>query len=731
MTLAQSTRYKLHQPVVLTSDFIVTFPLFSINDVIVYVDGTETGLFSVTATFSNGRADNAVVTLNDAVTDVDVELFGARAPRRENQYLGNSPRLADNLQNDVDAVTAVQQEQSRDFQSSLRVSPQSPITRPLSGDAAARANKTIAFSVDGLGLEAGPDLDTIGRAQEFAERSEAAATNAALGTPYGFAEVDDLLTDTSLSYVAGANLVVVAPGQYVLAGGFRYQVAASAATDHELTTAGGVKLYSNDPIYRPEAFGWKDGDDLASYLTAFFASNRPYFELAHGANAVLGSEVSVQLDAASTDKILYLHGSTITHTDASAKVRAYQLINRADNPRLAVYGGNVVLTGTSATEAGWHVQNARRCVWYDHTVWGSIDGGTNEGQGWLIENANLAGGVDAYCERTLFSGCGGRYLRNVINLHTSGGVNGGLSFARTIVRDLSITGGVTDKEAIKISSSVASLAVASANSYTIGETVTQGAASGTIEGWAEANDVVFVNVTTGTFDTSGPATGATSGHAPTPTNVVSNRLPNVYDSVFRGLHGNLNDGAILMSIGGGMRSTVISDIGIEAAPGNTAYLFRNKNNWTYNRPVIDLPDIYRSGYSAQIETNWSAPTSKQAAARNVMNGLRLYPSDQVPDTDDGVIAFADGTGWNPDGIGSGDGGKGVFAWQSGEWQRLIGHVQTTTAAMGGISNSINTTGKFFGKSVWCSTDNEEYRALGATAGSNWKKMSDGTTITPA
>lgn len=76
-----------------------------------------------------------------------------------------------------------------------------------------------------------------------ATTASAAAVNAALGTPYGFETVPLLVADVVMSYTAGAGLEVVTSGQYILAGGWRYKVAASGATDHHLTTAGGVKLY--------------------------------------------------------------------------------------------------------------------------------------------------------------------------------------------------------------------------------------------------------------------------------------------------------------------------------------------------------------------------------------------------------------------------------------------------------------------------------------------------------
>ena len=64
----------------------------------------------------------------------------------------------------------------------------------------------------------------------------------------GFATVADLLADTETEYTTG---------QVLLAGGFRYEVADAGASDHHLTTAGGVKLYvlQNSQGYNVKAFG--------------------------------------------------------------------------------------------------------------------------------------------------------------------------------------------------------------------------------------------------------------------------------------------------------------------------------------------------------------------------------------------------------------------------------------------------------------------------------------------
>lgn len=57
-----------------------------------------------------------------------------------------------------------------------------------------------------------------------------------------FQSVSALIADERLAYVNGAAFIRVDAGAIIDAGGFLYEVAASDATDHHVTTAGGVKL---------------------------------------------------------------------------------------------------------------------------------------------------------------------------------------------------------------------------------------------------------------------------------------------------------------------------------------------------------------------------------------------------------------------------------------------------------------------------------------------------------
>lgn len=58
-------------------------------------------------------------------------------------------------------------------------------------------------------------------------------------------------------------------------------------------------------------------------------------------------------------------------------------------------------------------------------------------------------------------------------------------------------------------------------------------------------------------------------------------------------------------------------------------------------------------------------------------------------------------------------------------------VTATAAALGDLTNAINTTGKFAGKQVWDSTNNVPLWAKGATAGAVWIDGAGTTVITPA
>lgn len=176
MTLAFDSRYKLYQPTVETTQFIVPFPIYSISDLRVVIGGVDRLDFTVAATFSGSVSTDAVITIVSGVAaGVDVEIYGDRLPRADSQYIANSPNLAAQLALDVDRLAAVQQEQRRDYGRTLKVS---------AGTAISELNilpgQLIKYKDDGTGF-IGADQQIVVSALEnsYAVRNVANATQAA------------------------------------------------------------------------------------------------------------------------------------------------------------------------------------------------------------------------------------------------------------------------------------------------------------------------------------------------------------------------------------------------------------------------------------------------------------------------------------------------------------------------------------------------------------------------
>lgn len=130
--------------------------------------------------------------------------------------------------------------------------------QPVNGilTAAIAAAAAAAVSEDNA---AGSEANAAVSASSASLSEEAAASSAALAASiagYNFDTVANLLADTNIGYT-GTN--IVATGDIVEAQGFRYSVAASGASDHHVTTAGGVKLYVLSGVdgYNVLAFGAK------------------------------------------------------------------------------------------------------------------------------------------------------------------------------------------------------------------------------------------------------------------------------------------------------------------------------------------------------------------------------------------------------------------------------------------------------------------------------------------
>lgn len=170
---------------------------------------------------------------------------------------------------------------------------------------------------DGDRIRSGPTAAQIEEAQSYATQAAAArdgaansATQAALYDGPWLRDVAALLADVTLAYGPGASGVATGNIVRTRAEGFAYEAAASDATDHHVTTAGGVKLYVL-PVgggFDVRAFGAVgDGatDDTAAFQVAANAARA--FHLAPGKIYRIAGTVNV-----ANPLTIDGHGATIT-----------------------------------------------------------------------------------------------------------------------------------------------------------------------------------------------------------------------------------------------------------------------------------------------------------------------------------------------------------------------------------------------------------------------------------
>ena len=152
-----------------------------------------------------------------------------------------------------------------------------------------------------------------------------------------------LLADTALSY----SNVTVGDSIRTREEGFAYEVAASSATDHHVTTAGGVKLYvvpvigGNGQCFTVRQFGGQEDTDITTVLQATINAAL-YNELRGGDNYL--QDVLVDLNKATISSTIYV-GYGVSTADGGTGRRTIDVIGLGD-----MYTGDAdVHKGTALT----------------------------------------------------------------------------------------------------------------------------------------------------------------------------------------------------------------------------------------------------------------------------------------------------------------------------------------------------------------------------------------------
>ena len=212
---------------------------------------------------------------------------GAAILDRVTSIIRNGRFASEAMDTDLDRWIIIAQELARETARSWKA----PYGQ-TGGAIVAGAVGTVPKFDDAGNLVEGPDGSEIEHAQDYAEQAltdrmlAQAAADRAESAASSFSEIRTnfktvpvLQANTTMKYSGSGSDVIVGAGDIVTAQGFRYQVAAFAATDHHVETAGGVKLYALPDARGLVAIAQVGGvagaaDSSSALVTAFKASSK-------------------------------------------------------------------------------------------------------------------------------------------------------------------------------------------------------------------------------------------------------------------------------------------------------------------------------------------------------------------------------------------------------------------------------------------------------------------------
>ncbi|MGN7770771.1 hypothetical protein [Phyllobacterium sp. 22552] len=149
VTITPSERFTPYTPVVPTTAFPVNFPIFDPDDVKLLLNGEEVTGITVTATFIEGIATDAVVNVMGSGIIGEVIVVGVRMPRRTDQYQAGRPLTMGDHNYSLNRLTIENQEQRRDLSRSLKLSIGAGTIPDLP---TAEAGKVLGWNSDGTAI---------------------------------------------------------------------------------------------------------------------------------------------------------------------------------------------------------------------------------------------------------------------------------------------------------------------------------------------------------------------------------------------------------------------------------------------------------------------------------------------------------------------------------------------------------------------------------------------------
>lgn len=498
------------------------------------------------------------------------------------------------------------------------------------------------------------------------------------------------------------------------AGGYRYEEAASDASDHHLTTAGGVKLYvlPGDGGYSVMAFGAAgDGstDDTEAFAAALTAAPDNGNVFAPSATY----KITDELDTSGTTigKRMHLGGAVLLFTADAASIVIGQ-----QGSGLFMRGGEIRCSNNYAGTAIKVAEQARS---------------TDAGRSWWLTDGtlycNTATGTafDAHVSTDDHRIVGGRCMGLTIK-----GFEYGIRLRSNAPSGV---GFVNDNEfhALRIPGNTANGIVIEASSSGTNE-ASANAFFGVVTQWMDG--VTQKNIL---IADARCKRNKLVGVEPWDISSASGAVVEDAGSQTTWLGAAMSSGGV-SALGSTAVGIVAQDSGNECSRLLLGSRTVSENRETRQSQTFDTDDLttldVRNG-AIMVEGTVTAGTRLtniiQGGTGQIITihfkGNTLL-SNQWGGT--GQIYTRDRASRTPL-----SGEVCEFLYDGAAWYEIGARAPTVTEAaassFAAIGSSLNTSGKFKGRRVWDTTNNREMRASGAAAGDSWHVIDGSATVTPA
>ena len=244
--------------------YAFTFEVLAATDIAVYKNGTLLTLTTDYTVSINTGTGTGTITLMVAATGSDqITLVGDRAIERTSDFVTGGDLFANTLNTELDSLTIFAQQVDEKADRAIKAPVTDPTTINMTLPAqATRASKALGFNASGNPTQSSSTLAAIDAAVTTVQTLAAAAPGSSAGISHiasgtgavattvqaklreSVSPMDFGAASNTVAGLAAMTATTLTTGTRIRVDeGYLYEVANPGATDHDATTAGGVKLY--------------------------------------------------------------------------------------------------------------------------------------------------------------------------------------------------------------------------------------------------------------------------------------------------------------------------------------------------------------------------------------------------------------------------------------------------------------------------------------------------------